>query len=197
MSEFLSGDFWQERYTTGTTGWDMGTVSPPLKTIIDALPDKHARILIPGCGNAWEARYLVEQGFTQVTVIDIAPAPVEALQQALGQENQQFCQVILGDFFQHEGQYDVILEQTFFCAINPELRIPYAEKMKSLLAQNGILTGVLFRTPFENPGPPFGGTLEEYQATFEPYLHIETMELCTNSHPKRAGNELLIRLRKV
>lgn len=195
MSEFLSGDFWQERYTTGTTGWDMGAVSPPLQSIIDGLPDKQARILIPGCGNAWEARYLVEQGFTRITVIDIAPAPVEALKAALGESHQPNCQVILGDFFHHAGEYDVILEQTFFCAIDPQLRKQYVHKMHELLHPNGMLTGVLFRTPFEKPGPPFGGTADEYRSTFEPLFHIDTMETCANSHPARAGNELLVRFK--
>lgn len=197
MTEFLSGAFWQNRYEEGTTGWDMGAVSPPLRSIIDALPRKDLRILIPGCGNAWEALYLVEQGFTQVTVIDIAPAPVANLKKALGEEGLKSCTVFLGDFFTHQGEYDVILEQTFFCAIDPALRQAYTEKMHSLLAKGGILTGVLFRTPFDKPGPPFGGTEAEYRATFGHLLSIDTMELCTNSHPAREGNELLIRLRKV
>jgi hypothetical protein len=33
--------------------------------------DKDIAILIPGCGNTYEAAYLLEQGFTNVTVIDI------------------------------------------------------------------------------------------------------------------------------
>jgi hypothetical protein len=48
-------------------------VSPPIKAYIDTLKNKDIAILIPGCGNTYEAAYLLlEQGFTNVTVIDIA-----------------------------------------------------------------------------------------------------------------------------
>jgi hypothetical protein len=47
-------------HNTKTTGWDLGLVSPQLK-IIDTLKDKDIAILIPGCGNTYEAAYLLEQ----------------------------------------------------------------------------------------------------------------------------------------
>ena len=47
-------------------GWDLGEVSPPIKSYIDTLEDKNIRILIPGCGNTYEAEYLLEQGFTKL-----------------------------------------------------------------------------------------------------------------------------------
>lgn len=195
MTEFLSADFWQQRYEEGTTGWDMGTVSPPLKAFIDTLQNKDLRILIPGCGNAWEARYLVEQGFTNITVIDIAIAPVEALKASLGEEGAKSCTVVHGDFFTHEATYDLIIEQTFFCALDPVLRENYVQHMHTLLAPDGLLAGVLFRTHFEKPGPPFGGTIEEYTDRFAGKFEILTMELCRNSHPGRQDNELFIRLK--
>jgi len=195
MNTFLSQDFWQQRYEEGTTGWDMGAVSPPLKAFFDSLGNKDLRILIPGCGNAWEARYLVDQGFTDITVIDIAEAPVANLKAAIGEEGSKRCKVIQGDFFTHSGAYDLIAEQTFFCAIDPSLRTAYAEHMATLLAPGGMLAGVLFRTPFDKPGPPFGGTEEEYRQVFGKLFDIEIMELCRNSHPAREGNELFIRLR--
>jgi hypothetical protein len=54
-----------------TTGWDLAWCLP-IKNYIDTLKDKDIAILIPGCGNTYEAAYLLEQGFTNVTVIDIA-----------------------------------------------------------------------------------------------------------------------------
>jgi hypothetical protein len=52
----------------------------PSITIIQAyvVTDKTNRILIPSCGNSYEAEYLLEQGFTN-TVIDIAPTSVAVL----------------------------------------------------------------------------------------------------------------------
>ena len=79
MSDFLSADYWNERYKKEETGWDIGFVSTPLKTYIDQLNRKDIRILIPGGGNSYDAAYLLEKGFANITVIDIAPVMAEKL----------------------------------------------------------------------------------------------------------------------
>ena len=48
------------------TGWDIGKGSTPILTYIDQLEDKSIKILIPGCGNAHEAEYLVSKDFLMV-----------------------------------------------------------------------------------------------------------------------------------
>lgn len=196
MTDFLSESYWQERYDLHDTGWDMGTVSPPLKSYVDQLTDKNFAILIPGCGNSYEAEYLVSQGFTNITVIDIAQGPVDRLNKVLGETGRQFCNVVKADFFTHSGQYDLIIEQTFFCALNPDLRKKYANHMLELLKPGGKIAGVLFKVIFEKPGPPFGGTIAEYKNIFEPGFNILKMEDCYNSHEKRAGNEAFIIMQK-
>lgn len=193
-TSFLSADYWNDRYVMGQTGWDIGTVSTPLKHYIDQLTDKNIRILVPGGGNSYEALYLLEQGFTNVTVIDLAPTVTEKLKQQTAAYQYQI-EVITGDFFGLEGVYDLILEQTFFCAIDPILRKKYAEKMLQLLNYGGKLVGLLFNRSFEI-SPPFGGTKKEYMDLFSPYFHIHTMETAYNSIPQRSGTELFIVLRK-
>ena len=47
--------YWADRYKEGRTGWDIGSPSTPLKTYLDGIKDKSAKILIPGAGNAYEA----------------------------------------------------------------------------------------------------------------------------------------------
>lgn len=190
----LDGNFWNSQYLNEKTGWDLGEVSPPIKNYIDQLIDKNISILIPGCGNTYEAAYLLQQGFTNVTVIDIAPALIEKLQQKFS--GNPHIKIILGDFFQHEGQYDLILEQTFFCALNPSLRKNYVAKMETLLKPGGKLTGVLFNKEFDFEGPPFGGTAAEYNTLFGNHFHFKTFENCINSVKPRMGNELFICLVK-
>jgi thiopurine S-methyltransferase len=63
--------------------------------------------------------------------------------------------------------------------------------MGELLTDQGRLTGLLFASEFEKPGPPFGGTKMEYISIFEPYLEVEYMAIAANSIPPRQGNELL------
>ena len=190
----LDGNYWNNRYDSGTEAWDLGEVSLPLKAYIDQLINKNLRILIPGCGNTYEADYLLKQGFTDITVIDIAPALVAQLKQKY--KDNPHIKIILGDFFRHQGQYDLILEQTFFCALNPGLRKNYVAKMNELLTVDGKLVGVLFDKEFEQQGPPFGGYKSQYQTMFEKNFKFKTFEPCNNSFVKRAGRELFINLVK-
>lgn len=194
MNQFLSGEYWNNRYLQQQTGWDIGNVSTPLKEYIDQLTDKDCSILIPGGGNSYEALYLLEQGFTDITVIDLAPAVTEKLKQQTV-TNADKIKIITGDFFDLEGQYDLILEQTFFCAIDPELRKQYVIKMAALLKPYGKLVGVLFNRSFEG-GPPFGGNETEYNHLFSSTFRHIRMEPCYNSIPPRVGSELFIVMRK-
>ena len=191
---FLDGNYWSNRYNDGTSFWDLGEVSPPLKNYIDQFSDKNKRILIPGCGNTYEADYLLTQEFTNIAVIDIAPTLVMKLKEKY--KDNPHIKIIFGDFFKHEGQYDLILEQTFFCAIDPSLRKNYAAKMPQLLAPNGKLVGVLFNRRFEEQGPPFGGSKNEYELMFAKGFIFKTFEPCYNSFSKRKDAELFINLVK-
>lgn len=192
----LNEEFWNERYISGNTGWDIGYVSTPLKEYFDQLGDKSLRILIPGCGNAYEAEYLLKSGFRSVHVLDISETLVEDLKKKLAPWPGNDLEIIHGDFFKHEGKYDLIIEQTFFCAIDPSLRQAYAKKAAELLREEGKIAGLLFNTVFEKEGPPFGGSKAEYLQYFEPYFNIKVMEEAYNSIPQRAGKELFILLEK-
>lgn len=190
----LGESYWDKQYESNTTGWDLGEVSPPIKAYIDQIENKNCRVLIPGCGNTYEADYLLQQNFTNITIIDIAPTLVEKLKNKYADNPN--IHIILGDFFTHEGQYDLIIEQTFFCAINPTLRESYVKKMNELLAPNGKLMGVLFNRTFDVQGPPFGGSQDEYKKSFEPNFDFMHFMPCYNSYHKRANTELFILLQK-
>ncbi|UFH34225.1 methyltransferase domain-containing protein [Flavobacterium acetivorans] len=189
----LDQEYWENQYKAKATGWDLGEVSPPIKAYIDSLENKNTAILIPGCGNTYEADYLLEKGFTNVSVIDIAPTLVENLKQKFA--NNPNIQIILGDFFEHQGKYDLIIEQTFFCALPPTMRQKYAWKMHQLLADNGILAGLLFNRTFE-VSPPFGGSKQEYEALFKNAFVFLKMEKAENSVTPRANTELFFELKK-
>ncbi len=194
MDTSLDQNFWNERWENQQTGWDIGYASTPIVTFMDSYPNKDARILIPGCGNAYEAAYLLEQGFTDLTLIDIAPKAIEQVRKRFKDEPN--IEIILGDFFEHEGKYDLMLEQTFFCALEPKLRPDYVKKAHSLLGDKGQIAGVLFGIEFEKQGPPFGGSAEEYKELFEPYFRLDRMEPCYNSIAPRNGSELFIKLER-
>ena len=189
----LGAEYWNNHYHENRLGWDIGYPSTPLKEYIDQIEDKTKTILIPGGGNSYEAEYLLENGFTNVTVVDIAQKAKDGfLLRAPHFPDNQF---LVQDFFEMQGSFDLILEQTFFCALDPALRGIYAKKMHDLLKPNGKLVGVLFDFPLAG-GPPFGGSKEEYLDYFSPYFTMKTLERCYNSIPPRQGNELFITLSK-
>jgi SAM-dependent methyltransferase len=191
--EKLDADYWQNRYDIGTDAWDLGAPSTPLATYIDQLTDKDLRILIPGCGPAWEGQYLHERGFRNVWLMDLTGGPFEAFLQRCPGFPQEH--LLIGDFFGHSGQYDRIIEQTFFCALDPALRGRYVEKMRELLAPDGKLVGVLFDDPQpgKTPGePPYGGSRSEYEVLFKQQFGRVKVEPCYNSIAPRAGREAWI-----
>ncbi|MEO5584343.1 MAG: SAM-dependent methyltransferase [Flavobacteriales bacterium] len=189
-----NADFWIERYATGDTRWDLGAVSTPLKDYFDQLTDKDLRILIPGGGRSYEAEYLHRLGFKEVFALDLAEAPFEDLLRRCPDFPREH--LIIGDFFQHEGQYDRIIEQTFFCALDPQLRPKYVERTHDLLVPGGTLTGVLFDDPLNTDHPPYGGNAEEYRRHFGQRFQELSLASCYNSIAPRAGRELWLKATK-
>ncbi len=189
----LDRDFWESRYTSADTGWDLGGPSTPLKEYIDQLSNTDLRILIPGAGRAYEAEYLHLRGFRNVFVIDLTDAPFTDLLQRCSDFPP--AHLIVGDFFQHNNTYDLILEQTFFCALDPTLRPKYVQKMHELLVPGGKLHGVLFddAQPSRTAGqPPFGGNEDEYRRLFTPFFPQASFVHCHNSIAPRAGRQVWI-----
>jgi SAM-dependent methyltransferase len=183
--------YWDKLYADKETRWDIGYVSKPLKEYFDQLRDKNISILIPGCGNSYEAEYLLQQGFTNVTVIDISPLLTKKLEEKFAAHLNKELTIITGDFFKLRGQYDLIVEQTFFCAIDPSQRQQYAEQVYALLKPGGKLSGILFNRDFEG-GPPFGGCTGEYKKLFEKKFSIQSLAPCYNSIKPREGTEVFI-----
>ena len=195
MNKKLDQQYWADRYKNGETGWDAGKITTPLKQYFERLTDKHLNILIPGAGNAHEAEYLIQQGFTNVTVCDLALPPLQDLKKrcpSMKEEN-----LIHGDFFElNNRSFDLVVEQTFFCAIDPALRKNYFLKMLELLVPGGRLAGLLFNDVLNTEFPPFGGSKDEYLRYIPEGFEILNFDICTNSIAPRQGRELFIELQK-
>lgn len=189
MSSILNQKYWDARYEQNQLGWDLGAISPPLRAYFDQLENKDLKILIPGGGNSYEAEYLMQRGFKDVTVVDVSGVVIEKLKERFAGFLNQGLALVHQDFFEHSGQYDLIVEQTFFCALDPSLRPAYVLHMRDLLSREGKLVGVLFDRDFVG-GPPFGGRKEEYKALMSTTLDVVTMEPCYNSVPPRMGSEV-------
>jgi hypothetical protein len=194
MSSIFSPSYWEDRYNQDDSPWDLREASPPLVHFLNSWQDHHASVLIPGGGRGYELDWMMQQGFSKVKLIDWSQSALDMLKQRHPHLSNE--QLICQDFFQHRQKYSLILEQTFFCALPPEMRPQYAAHMSELLSPNGVLAGVWFDFPLTEKGPPFGGSAAEYRQLLDPYFIIESISPCVQSHPSRSGKELFIIARR-
>lgn len=195
MTLLLNEQYWTSRYNQNLIGWDVGQATNPIKQFLDHIVSKDLKILIPGAGNAYEAAYAFQSsGFKNLHILDISKVPLDNF--LINNPEFPRNQIHHENFFDHQGKYDLIIEQTFFCALPIKLRQDYANKMHELLQSNGELAGVLFNRDFGNESPPFGGSVEEYRSYFSKLFEIKTLHPCYNSISPRLGSELFIRLIK-
>jgi len=190
----FSKEYWEDKWKKGNTNWDLGYPAPALVKYFDQILDKSIKILIPGAGNAYEAEYLWRSGFKNVFFNEIAEVPIMKFLERVDDFPQN--QIITENFFEHTGQYDLIIEHTFFTAINPAMREQYARKIYELLKPQGKMLGLLFSVEFDFEGPPYGGTEKLYRKLFEVLFEILILEKARNSIEPRHGRELFFVLQR-
>lgn len=191
----LSPDAWNERYSSGDTPWDLSGPTPEFERVLDSgrLPKK-GRVLVPGGGRGHDAILFASRGY-EVDLVDFAP---QALEAALIEAAKRKVTIFAyrQDFFDlpslpyHAGTYDIFLEYTFFCAIDPSLRERYVKAAATLLKPGGWLMGLFFPLTSDKPAPPFVVSEEEIRRIFAPYFEV-TIEKPASSVKARAGRELL------
>ena len=192
--EELNAEFWNQRYIDQNTPWDIGYAAPALINYVLENVSKKEIILIPGAGKAHEAIHLFKQGYQNIYVCDWAPKAFETIKAKAPDfpDGQLLC----SDFFALDIQVDLIIEQTFFCAIHPAQRPDYVEKAAALLHPKGKIIGLLFASPFPFEGPPYGGTKAEYEKSFQTHFEIVQMKISEASIGPRKNNELFFECRK-
>ncbi|HKQ24001.1 MAG TPA: methyltransferase domain-containing protein [Burkholderiales bacterium] len=178
-------DFWESRYRDHVIPWDAGKVPAALQEYLPRIR-KGGRVLIPGCGSAYEAGHLAENGF-DVLAIDFSPAAVE-----LGKRNfPRFSDVVrIADFFDFDSgmPYDLVYERAFLCALPAQMWPQYAARVAQLLRPNGELAGFFFLKETEK-GPPFGTSPHALHALLDPYFELVENKAVTDSIPVFQGSE--------
>ncbi len=188
----LNKEYWNNHWKENNTGWDIGHASPPLMEYLDSLQNTSLRILIPGSGSGYEAGEAYRAGFRQVYYNDISPEAARRFKKRFPEFPDD--QILVTDFYTIKDEFDLLLEQTSFCAQSPSRRMEYIDNAHELLLPEGIFAGVLFDMHFPFEGPPFGGDEKEYRQLLVPKFEIIKMEKCYNSIIPRQGKELFVLL---
>ena len=187
-----SREDWQRHYDENDLGWDLGQVAPPFVSLLEPNTIVPSKTLVPGCGRGHEVVFLAENGF-DVTAIDYSTGAVNHLNSVI-KDRQLNSRVLHLDFFTldstHDGLYDLLIEQTFFCAISPNQRPLYVETVARSLKKGGMIAGLFYHTGQEG-GPPFNTTREDIINHFSEFFEIKKLDHSKNSAERRKEKEWL------
>ena len=145
-------DFWDVRFREKRTPWDAGSTPPDLERYL-AKETARGRVLIPGCGSAYEVRTFAEKGY-DVVAIDFAQAAVDRAKEELG---EWYRTVIWGDFFSYDfgaTPFDIIYERAFLASLPPKMWTDYVTRVADLLRPGAKLIG-FFVYGQKSSSPPF------------------------------------------
>ena len=158
-------DFWESRYQTDNTPWDIGHVPVRLSDYLNQSRFTGS-VLIPGCGAAHEAKLFAGLDW-KVTAVDFSPSAVMRARESLGELPGE---VVLADFLSYRpvdeasNGFDCVYERAFLCSLPPMLRTRYVQQCASLLKEGGQLVG-FFYVADGKKGPPFPISHQELLST--------------------------------
>ena len=193
MSE---SEAWNQRYVEGRTGWDLGEPPPALRRVIAARPQP-LRVLVPGAGRGHDALAWAEAGH-RVVAVDFAPLAVVAARENAAARGVEMA-VHEADIFALPGDlagaFDLVWEQTCFCAIPPERRDDYARAMAAVLRPGGQIVALLWNHG-KAGGPPFDVRREDVDAAFAEAFVVEEVTVVPDSAAGRTPEMLAVLRRR-
>lgn len=181
--------FWEHLYRDDEANWELGRATPPLVGYFDAAEHspRGLRVLVVGCGRGHEARMLAGRG-AQVVAIDLSERAIAA---ARGLDPGATVEFRVHDLFVPLGErFALVVEHTCFCAIEPDRRDEYVDRVADALGPGGALVG-LFYAHGRPGGPPYTTDAEELTRRFGRRFHLDVLAPAEDSVLVRAGQELL------
>lgn len=166
-------DFWDTRYANSVMPWDEGGVPDSFIEYAQTV-DLKEKILIPGCGSAYEVAWLGARGH-DVLGIEFSPIAVQAARTAIGKWADQ---IMLADFFEFpvSEPFHWVYERAFLCALPQKTWSDYAARMAQLIHHGGHLAGFFFLKETQK-GPPFGISASQLDELLSPYFELRHTQL--------------------
>lgn len=190
-------NFWTDIYhKEGQPGWDLGGPAEAFKDMLPRLKLPKSRILVLGCGEGHDAALMAQAGHV-VTAVDFSEEAIHRAKALYGKlENITFIQE---DIFllPHEWNsgFDVIIEHTCFCAIEPTRRKELVKLWRRLLHEEGQIMGVFFAM-LKRAGPPYGSSEWEIRELLKDSFQFLFWGRWRKSIPRREGLELFVLAKK-
>ncbi len=174
-TELNSADWWDSRYSEGTTPWDQGTVAPEIASFARAHPNHGGWAIDIGCGTGTHGRELARWGY-RVVGLDLSQV---ALRRALTLAEAEDLgwvgvQASATDLHLLRQPFSIALDVGCFHGLTSEQQQAYAAALLRRLSVDGyfLLYAVHPRTYPEQGGPP-GVEPEQIEAVFSPFLTVE------------------------
>ncbi|XP_059447026.1 probable thiol methyltransferase 2 [Corylus avellana] len=161
---------WDASWEKGVTPWDLGQPTPVILHLhqTGALPK--GRALIPGCGSGYDIVAIAcpERYVVGLDISDIAIK--KALELSSSSVNASYFTFLKADFFAWTPTelFDLVLDYTFFCAIEPDMRLAWAQRIHDVLKPGGELITLMFPISDHVGGPPYKVSVSDYEEVLHP-----------------------------
>lgn len=189
----VEGTDWAARYRSGDTPWDLGGPHPELSVRLQdgrlAPPRPGAKAFVPGAGAGHDALALARRGWAVTAVdlvVDLAPRVGPELERKGGR-------FVVGDAiaFDGAGEFDLVWDHTFFCAMPPARRGDWGRQVESLLVPGGVYSALVFPVgkPAAEGGPPFGMEEAHVLEVLGPLFRLDASGPVSRAVPRRTWRE--------
>ncbi|KAH9782540.1 putative thiol methyltransferase 2 [Citrus sinensis] len=169
---------WEKCWEEGLTPWDIGQPAPIIVHLHQSGALPKGRALVPGCGTGYDVVAMAspERYVVGLEISDIAIKKAEEVttvckfQLSSSLPNAKFVSFLKADFFTWcpTELFDLIFDYTFFCAIEPEMRAAWAQKIKDFLKPDGELITLMFPISDHVGGPPYKVSVSDYEEVLHP-----------------------------
>lgn len=151
-----TSEYWSQRYQDGKTGWDMKKHHPFLPTMRSYLePLKGKSVLVIGAGPGHDAEFFSHHG-ADVTAYDFSSEAKNLFHAYYPDSHVNYQQMDLFDCHkQTEKTFDIIIEHTLLCAIDPKRYPDYFKAIKELTHKDSIWAAIIWNNTGVEEGPPF------------------------------------------
>ena len=185
---------WDERWRTGNTPWDEGASPPALEQLVQRGRVPSGRVFVPGCGAGYDLATLAHPS-RHVVGLDLSHGARDAFF-AVHRDLPGKVSYEVGDFFTFDppALFGFVWDYTFFCALDPPERQPWAALMSRIVQAEGLLATLLF--PYADPipdreGPPWPVNTAMVQEHLGKSFTLVESSPVDAAHPGRAHQERL------